>query len=119
MAPIQNGLPHRARASVGDAAHGGVGADLGEGKVLSVGQPGGVARGDVACDGGTTHSPPYRDVEAVGIKHTVLMHGLPVQGVVGGAVAGPWTPWRRLKKVYSNTCSNLKHTPAGLSHGAK
>jgi hypothetical protein len=35
------------------------------------------------------HSLPYRDVEAVGIEHTVLMHGLPVQGAVGGAVAGP------------------------------
>jgi hypothetical protein len=28
-------------------------------------------------------------------------------------------PWRRLKKDFSNTCPNLKHTPIGLSHGAK
>jgi hypothetical protein len=30
-----------------------------------------------------------------------------------------WTPWRRLKKDFSNTCPNLKHTPTGLSHRAK
>jgi hypothetical protein len=43
MMPVQNSLPHRATAGVGGAAHGGIGADLGEGEVLSMRQPGGVA----------------------------------------------------------------------------
>jgi hypothetical protein len=43
MMPVQNGLPRRATAGVGGVAHGGIGANLGEGEVLSVGQPGGVA----------------------------------------------------------------------------
>jgi hypothetical protein len=72
MMPVQNGLPRRVTTGVGGAVHGGIGADLGEGKVLSVGQPRGVARGDVTGGGGSAHCSPYRDVEAVGIDHSVL-----------------------------------------------
>jgi hypothetical protein len=31
---------------------------------MSVGQPGGVAGGNIAGGGGSAHSPPYRDVDA-------------------------------------------------------
>jgi hypothetical protein len=89
MMPLQNGLSRRATAGVSGAAHGGIAADLGEGEVLSVDQPGGVVGGDIAGGGGSAHSPPYRDVEVVSIEHTVLVHDLPVQGAVGGAVPGP------------------------------
>jgi hypothetical protein len=36
-------------------------------------------RSDVAGGGGSAYSPAYRDAEAVGIEHTVLVHSLPVQ----------------------------------------
>jgi hypothetical protein len=87
--PVQNVILRRATAGVGSAAHGAIGADLGEGEVLSVGQPRGVAGGDVAGSGGSTHSPPYRDVKAVGIEHIVFVHDVPVQGAVGGIVPRP------------------------------
>jgi hypothetical protein len=77
MMPLHNSLPHRATASVSGAAHGGIATDLGEGEVLNV-----------ASGGGSAHSPPYRDIEAVGIEHTVLVHDLHVQEAVGG-VPGP------------------------------
>jgi hypothetical protein len=51
-----------------------------------VGQPGGVAEGNIAGSGGSAHSRSYRDVEAVSIEHSVPVHGLPVQGAVGGAI---------------------------------
>jgi hypothetical protein len=69
MMPIQNGLPRRAIAGVGGATHRGIGANLGEGEVLSVGQPGSVAKGNVTSSGGNTHSWSCRDIEAVNIEH--------------------------------------------------
>jgi hypothetical protein len=47
-----------------------------------------VAEGNVAGSGGSAHSRSYRDVEAISIEHNVPVHGLPVQGAVGGAVPG-------------------------------
>jgi hypothetical protein len=74
----------------------------GGGEVLSVGQPRGVAEGDVA---GSAHSPPYRDVEAVGIEHSVLVHGLPMQGAIGDAVPGPVDAMEALEERF------FKHLP--------
>jgi hypothetical protein len=85
MMPIQNGLPRRATADVGAAVHGGYGADVG-GRRGVVCQIGCVVEGDIAGGGGGTHSPPF---EAVNIEHSVVVHGLPVQGAVGGDVPRP------------------------------
>jgi hypothetical protein len=115
MMHVQNGLPRRAIAGISNAAHEGIGVDLGRGEVLSsMGHLGGVAIGDVADSGGSAHSRPYHDVKAVSIEHTVSVHGLSVQGTVGGAVPGHVDAMGL--KDFSNTCPNLKHTPAGLSH---
>jgi hypothetical protein len=80
---MSNSLSRRSTAAVGGAVHGGYDADVGDGEVLSVGQPGGLVGGDVAGGDGRVHSPPFdRDVEG-GVK----------QGEVAGAAPASSRGW--------------------------
>jgi hypothetical protein len=85
MMPAQNSLSRRccSTAAVGGAAHGGYGADVGDGEVLSVGQPGGLAGGDVTGGGGRIHSPPFDHDVKGGIQ----------QGEVAGATPSSSRGW--------------------------